>query len=288
MKNKKVFILILALCLGSCLLLISTISLSKYYSNRPFISTVGSDKFYFTVDLLGDTNLGDDLSKTYDLYGGDSKNISFFVRNYFDSLRITGSNVSYTVSLDGSAKTSASLNISSGSLTGSTLDQDEIKLSITEEYSNLDTVEVVVTSTSPYVKTMRVIFVLHKYAEVVECHLNDSSGSMIAELSIKANVLVKAKSMTIDFSTINSSSNALKIDSTNAYLLDSENTNDPGTGWLKLVVLTLDIDAGESLTINFFKEDISKNYSTLTLELTSTVVMGNVQYLLTMTEGSGE
>ena len=288
MKNKKVFFIVLSICLVGCLVLISTFSLSKYFSKRPFESVVGPDKFYFTVDLLGDTNLDDDLVKSYDLYGGDSKNITFFVRNYFDSLRVTGSNISYDLSLEGTASSSATLNITSSALTGNTLDEDEINLTITEEYSNLDTVEVVVKSTAPYVKTMRIIFVLHKYSEVIECNLKDSSGSMIAELSIKANVLVNAYTMTIDFSSINASSNVLKIDSTNAYLLDDRNTNNPGSSWLKEVTLTLDIAAGESLTINFFKDSITKNYSTVNLKLTSTIEGGVVKYLLTITEEVGD
>ena len=61
---------------------------------------IQSDKFYFTVDLLGDTNTDESLEKTYYFYGGDTKEVTFSIQNYFDDYRICDTDVKYEVTMN--------------------------------------------------------------------------------------------------------------------------------------------------------------------------------------------
>ena len=76
---KKRIVLFIVIVLTIFTVSISVVSLAKYYSERKMSSEIISDKFYFTVDLLGNTNDSEDLTKTYHLYGGDEKDISCII-----------------------------------------------------------------------------------------------------------------------------------------------------------------------------------------------------------------
>ena len=270
------------------LLLVSGISTAKYYNEKYYPSVVASENFYFTIDLLGNTNTDDSLVKTYHLYGGDSKSIDFNIQNYFDELRITSNDVLFNISIEGSEASRATLTCSKNTLSKNTLDKAQCHLEISEGYANLGEVHVVIKSTSPYVKTMKLIFVLHSYAEVVECTINDSDSSLYAEVVISSNIYIDDKHLSIDYSSINATENILRVDMTNPYVKDDANTNNPGDSFLKKIVITSEINPGQSVSINFYKKDISVDYSSLHIELTSTIVDGNIYYVVTLTESGGE
>ena len=45
---------------------------------------VSAKAFYFTLDMLGDTQEEVDLIRNFELYGGNEKKLTFYVQNYFD------------------------------------------------------------------------------------------------------------------------------------------------------------------------------------------------------------
>lgn len=277
----------------SLLLIIVSISLAKYYSEKEYGTNVSSDKFYFTIDLMGDTNTLLSLEKIYHLYGGDSKEISFNIQNFFDELRYTNDDITYNVHLEGSYKDSSVINTTS--LTPTKLEKgkctlDTYTLSISEGYNDLDEVIVVATSTKPYAKTLRLKFVLHSYTENFSVDIIDDVNSVYAEVVISSNIYIDAYSIIIDYSTINKTSNMLKADMTNIYLIDGLGTNNPkaGVDYLQEVKITSSIYAGDALSILMFKKDISKNYSLCNIEIMTYVENEKTIYKISIKEKVGE
>ncbi|MBQ9746681.1 MAG: hypothetical protein IJW21_07640, partial [Clostridia bacterium] len=87
-------LIIMALCLVSCFFAGVT---AKYVSERGFDSNkITAKNFYFTVDLMGDTNSQESLSKSVNIYGGETKKLKFKVQNFFDKERFTTENITYT------------------------------------------------------------------------------------------------------------------------------------------------------------------------------------------------
>ncbi len=290
MKNRKrnlIIIISFSIIIGF-VLLISTISGAKYYSEKYYPTTVSSDKFYFTVDLLGNTNLPSDLNKTYHLYGGDAKNIKFNVVNYFDDLRITSSDITFDVALSGSAKDLSSVVVEKTTLSKDNKDESLVALNILEGYKNLDEVVVTITSNAPFKKVFNITFVLHSYNEIVECKINDNDKSLYAEVVVSANILIDEYSLIIDYSDINDSANMLQADMNNSYLKDGKNTNIPTGDYLTSVTITKVINAGESITINMYKKVTSLDYSTLDITLTSEEVAGKLIYKVYLKEKVGD
>ena len=290
MKNRKrnlIIIISFSIIIGF-VLLISTISVAKYYSEKYYPTTVSSDKFYFTVDLLGNTNLPSDLNKTYHLYGGDAKNIKFNVVNYFDDLRITSSDITFDVALSGSAKDLSSVVVEKTTLSKNSKDESLVTLNILEGYKNLDEVVVTITSNAPFKKVFNITFVLHSYNEIVECKIIDNDKSLYAEVIISANILIDEYSLIIDYSDINDSANMLQADMNNSYLKDDKNTNIPTGEYLTSITITKVINAGESFAINMYKKVTSLDYSTLDITLTSEEVAGKLIYKVYLKEKVGD
>lgn len=291
MKKKSliIFLSIIGVLVALGAISLVSYSVSKYYSEKNYQSQMVSDKFYFTVDLLGDTNLSTDFTKTYHLYGGDSKEIKFNVLNYFDNLRINQSDITYSVELSGTGISFATINDVSGSLTGKTKSSKELVLNINDQYKNDDVVTVTIKSTAPYSKTLVLNFVLHTYASDLTLTINDSENSLYAEMILSCNVDVQAYLITIDYSEINASSNALGVDLTNEYLIDSSNTNSVAEGeYLKSIKITKEISAGSGVSIYMFKENILKDFSKCKVDISTSVVGGITYFTIKITEEAGE
>ncbi|MBQ8403178.1 MAG: hypothetical protein IJX55_01980 [Clostridia bacterium] len=247
---------------------------AKYVSEREIDDNkVTPSNFYFTVDLLGDTNTESSLSKTFDLYGGDAKEIKFNVQNYFDSSRITSEAIKYTVEVvdSGSTYDKCSLSDANGTLgedelilNGGEVNHKPISLNIQEEYANNDTVVVKVKSTAPYEKEMTLTFVLHTYESPAKYRIEDSADSAVASLIIMTEEDISKGNLTVDWSNISD----LRVDTTNMYVLDenlklptnSGNVTD-ADGYLTKIKITKELKAGQSILIYFFKTDITKDYS---------------------------
>lgn len=288
--KKKIIIFIVA-TLTVFALSIATLSLAKYYSELQESSEIVSDKFYFTVDLLGNTNDYGTLTKTYHLYGGDEKSISFNIQNYFDSLRVTEDALNYIVTVEDELDL-ASSSITSGTLSGNSLNKQICTINVEKGYTDNYNVKVTIASTKPYVKEMTINFVLHTFNSQMEVVINDAVDSLFAEVVVSSNIDIPAKSLVIDYSSINKTSNNLQADMTNSYLLDGTsivtNKLPVDKTFLQQITITLSIGAGESVAFLFFKDDIKANYSTAVISMTNTIVDGNIIYKVTITESVGD
>lgn len=279
MKSKKYIIIMFIII--SIVMTLASPAFAKYITGGTSEVGITADKFYFTVDLLGDTNDDASLSKSYNLYGGDTKTLTFNIQNYFDDLRITKADITYNVSLEVNNPTGSNYNKNLVTLTrtgNNTLSKnvksnDTCTLTVPTGYANLTTVVVTVSSTVPYTKTMVITFVFHSYEFEVAYYIIDSENSLYAELIVISNIEIGALELLIDFSLVNQSSNVLQVDMTNTYLLDKEEINGEivltqktnkipdGEEWYKQVYNTIHISSGEAISIKFFKSNISKNYS---------------------------
>lgn len=268
-KRNLIILMFLMMC---CLICIVAPVVAKYVKEKNSVINISSDEFYFTVDLLGDTNSEDSLEKTFQFYGGDKKEVTFSVQNYFDEFRITESDIKYTISLDvnlptGSVYDSSSVlinDLSDKTLAKSAKSSNLYTLTVPEGYDNNTEVVITISSTIPYTKTMKLTFVLKTFESEVSYYVIDSAKSLYAELFVTTNVPIPVGKLLVDFSNINSSSNALQVDMTNMYLIDKNgvlNKIEDGETYLKKVNNTIMINTGEAISIKFFKGDISKDYS---------------------------
>lgn len=270
------FLLIISL-FAVVLLTITSATLAKYYTEKEINNNqTTADKFYFTVDILGDTNTDDSLNKTFNLYGEGEKVFSFKVQNFFDSFRITESAITYSVSLTCSDNeytptlTPSSVNYS---FTDSKEAQsNNFDLTLPYGYKDNTTVIVDITSTSPYTKQLSLVFVLHTYDYEVSYYIEDTAKSPYASLVITSYVDIPVGKLVVDWSLINVvdgvNKNLLQVDTSNPYLLDNIDgvltlqTNKPAVGtYMTSFVNTIAINGGEAIKINFFKSDASLDYT---------------------------
>ena len=279
MTKRKIYIF------GIMLLFVITISISgvvlaKYFKENKTNVGITSKKFYFTVDLLGDTVSDEMLKKSYTLAGGDDKEITFNVQNFFDEYRICDTEVTYTISMTIDS-TNSSYDTSNITLTTSdpvsseyklnkdVKDFDKWNLTIPTGYKDNTKIKIVIKSSSPYIKEMQLEFICTTYENEYSYEMIDEADSPIARLIIKTNVDIEIGDLTIDFSSINTTNNMLQIDVTDEYVVDiidglpvlETNKLKPGETYFKSVVNTIKINAGESIEIIFYKTDKTKDYS---------------------------
>lgn len=284
--NKRKICLMFIIMFFAVILTFSIVVLAKYIKERQTEIGVTSKNFFFTIDLLGDTIKDEDLSKNYILAGGDSKEVTFNVQNYFDDYRICDTDVKYTVTMQITSNNSSydTTNITLSNqvnvehiLNKNTKDSDKWILTIPEGYENNTIVNICIKSSSPYVKEMNLKFSCMTYDKEYSYEMIDDDNSPVARLIIKTNVDISVNALTIDFSSINTTSNVLQIDVTNPYIVDlvdgipTLNTNKlpDGQMYYKSVVNTIKISAGEAIEIIFYKTDLTKNYSFETISLDS-------------------
>lgn len=290
--NKKKIILLFICMISLIIVLSGSVVLAKYIRTKTSNIGVTSDKFYFTLNLLGNTNSDETLEKEFHLYGEDSKNIVFYVQNYFDELRYTNSNIKYNVEVvDGSSYSTLSIGLNNV-LNGGSCKSQQCTLNISEEYNDGDVVKVKVSSYEPYVKTMYVSFILHSYSTSMGVSLNDSVGSLYLEVVVSANVIINANKLIIDYSDINVDTDNLQVDLTNNYLLDSNNeliTNKlpDGESFLKQVTITKKINNGEAISLYFFKTNLSENYKNLTVSIQEVINGSDVVYTIKLSNEGG-
>ena len=276
------------LCIVVCCLFVGI--LAKYiYEKATQTSQITADKFYFTVDLLGDTKMvssaGDEgttysfgeksTQGTWYLYGASKHDIQINVQNYFDELRITKQDIAYTgsisakdpdgneiASVDNLLLKNGDTTFASGILqTGDTKKSQTLTASIPSHtdwsYKDGTTVTVTIKSTSPYKKTMTMKFILYATDTTMKYQINDSAGSPYAELILMTNVDVNIKPYLV-WST------ELEIDNTNplTFYYDSNNKIVQQDGMEnRNMQISQALKTGRSETIYFFKNDTSKNYA---------------------------
>lgn len=264
-------ILILLLVIGLC-----AGALAAYRSTQGADSTATAQEFYFTLDLLGDTLLDEDCTREIHLYGGNAKTLKFSAQNYFDSKRITQTDVTYTTALSGSYASSSyasSVTLNPDDNAGTTLSggsKTDYTLDIPVGYAEGDRVEVSFTSSAPYAKILKLIFVLHTDTHPMFYRVEDSVDGVYASLVIMTNVDIPAGKLTVDWSAVTNTEgtkqkdeNILQIDSTNRYVQNGDLQIElpAGATHLSSVTVTKDLKAGQSIEIYFFKTDPKVNYS---------------------------
>lgn len=260
--------------LGLSLLLAILVTgvVGKYFVNKDSENEVTTEDFYFTVDLLGETVEPETLTREINLYGGNSKVLTFSVRNYFDSLRYSSfSNLKYnepiidSTSTYGAGDTSKANVVKGEKVTNGNLVDVPYTLNISSGYVEGDVINVVVKSTEPYKKTLTLKFVLHTTGAPVKYRLEDTTGSTYARLIIMSNIELTVGNMVVSWKDISSE---ISVDTTSEFVLDGLElyTNIPteynsSNGELYKIVITKTIKGKESIQIYFFKNDPSKNYS---------------------------
>lgn len=113
---------ILALCALTLTVITVGVVLARYVFGQEGQAIVAAREFYFTSDLLTEEGA------EYTLATG-STSVSFDLRNYADELRITGDNISYSVTLE-TDEMGCSLKNSSGILTGGSANENTVTLSM--------------------------------------------------------------------------------------------------------------------------------------------------------------
>lgn len=295
--HRKRTILVLAVIL---VLIVVAVVVAKYLrSFQPVSGIMTSDKFYFTTDLMGDSTMVDSSGEnpgngyvyedvqegTWNLYGGGTHEITFELHNYYDDLRITQGQISYTVNVEakvpageggngspipGLATVSDSSADPAGTAISGTLKEagteekavQKITLSILDEQtvSYEDGTEVIVTiqSTSPYEKIMKLHFLLYQVDTYLSYEIQDSIGSPYAELILMANSVGTGPSGSVQ-PYLNWSQD-LSIDNTNGLTYGADFVQQAGMTTRNMQISRA-LRAKESESIYFFKADVSKNYS---------------------------
>lgn len=281
--NKKINIgrynipLVTAIIIALLLCLVVGIGARYVYvtSTKP-VTQISALDFYFTVDLLGDTNELSDLEKDIHLYGGNAKTVSFNVQNYFDELRINAKEIKYTVdvstdldSYDG--KWTITSAPSDKTMTAGTAETDTYTLSLPTGYEQQGKPTVVtatVKSSTPYTKEMKLNFLLHSTDAPVTYRVVDNPGDAYAKLIVMVSENIDAGKIKVDWSNVNAQANILQIDTTSPQILDGtialSGVNDPAnqtSGYLSQVTTTKALGKGSSMQIYFFKSNPALDYS---------------------------
>lgn len=287
LSNRSKVILILA---GAALMLVGGLAARYFWQSWSEYATVTSEPFYFTANLLGDTEMTANVenlyslnspSGTWHLYGGGEHKVDFTIQNYYDDLRITQNVIEYTATVDAKDFNGVTLTDSTGNLLtgsqnlgeapvteGAKYEQKSQKLILTIPggYTEEKTVTVEITSTKPYKKTLELNFVVHPAGTGLIYEVVDSVNSPYAELIIR-NDTGKEVQPTIDWS-----GTSLSIDNTNELTFKYDGTaftQQPGMEGKKMTVSRA-LKPNESVSIYFFKSE-SKNYAIANTTVNTTI-----------------
>lgn len=289
LSNRSKIILILA---GAALMLVGGLAARYFWQSWSEYATVTSEPFYFTADLLGDTEMTaneenlyslNSSSGTWHLYGGGEHKVDFTIQNYYDDLRITQNVIEYTVTVKNDntgatiKDTTTDTELSSPQTLGTSTTSDDGKVSYTKAeqklsltipsgYTEEKTVTVEITSTKPYKKTLELNFVVHPAGKGLIYEVVDSINSPYAELIIR-NDTDKEVQPYIDWHET-----SLSIDNTNELTFkyaDGAFTQQAGIE-NKVMQISRNLNIGESVSIYFFKSE-SKNYAIANTTVNTTV-----------------
>lgn len=252
---------------------------------------VAAAPFYFTVDLLRDDEMSN-VSKEYHLYGGGSKAITFSVWNHVDEYRVTqlktdaghpenDEKLTYTFGFacEGDADytdyqvVQGTTPVTEGYFTGSAAAKQTYTLNMGEGYRDGTTLTLKITSTAPYEKTVSLVFHLHTTDADALYRVEDQKDDNVASLIIMANKKIDAGKILMDLSAVNGEANVLAVDMTDVDIWTWSGgvpVNPPalpaGELWFRTTIpVSVEMDAGESLEIRFFKKYPAKEYSTGTV-----------------------
>lgn len=239
MKKKKITVAVISAVSALAILLCFVPSIAKYVTTQGRQSDLDSDHFYFASDYLKS-----DETPVYEIFGNS---VTFALRNYADSFRINGTDITYEAT-----STAGTISTSTGTLTGGTLGSANVTLSYSfsgDEVQKEITVSVI--GTGDYTRTLQAKFILIKPTSNLKYEIKDSVGSNYAELYIYASDEDKSAVLLWD-------TDELLIDETNDYVF-GRITNNPSPA--KSTATTETIGAGTAVKIVFFKKDISADHT---------------------------
>ena len=261
--KKKVWITLLILLLVIAICPIG-ISLARFFDTQEHDGgSVASKPFYFTLDKLS----GEETERVWELYGGDTKVITFKVQNYMDAMRPNFSATTYQVSMtvqNNEGGTSTPTISESGTATLAAGADKTYTLTIPDGYVDGAQVIVTVTSTAPYEKTMRLIFSLHIFDHPVSYSIVDTGIAL--RLYVTANeATVAAGKLAINWLEVNATQNRLQIDPAVDHLMNGTSlvtmtpansvTDAGGNTYLVSIQTTKELKVGQTFMFEFIKWD---------------------------------
>lgn len=135
---------------------------SKYVLKKQNFQAVVATRFYFESDLLSADGKNNDF---YDWDGKSIYELEFNIMNYEDVLRYGSQDISYTVDVENNSNVNVKcfineIETNNGVLTKGKQTSDKVKLTIEPNsvIANKESINVSVTSNSPYSKTLNGVF----------------------------------------------------------------------------------------------------------------------------------
>lgn len=231
----------LGIALAICALMIPLgigYTLAKYVKQQGQQSELTSDVFYFTSDYLKAEEVPE--------YAISGESITFELRNYLDGLRVNEADIAYTVTV-GAESQGITLSETGGTLTGNAQNRQTITLSYAFGAGELEKeITVTVESSAPYVKILQAKFTFINATSTYE--IVDKEGHYYAELYIHTDNSAQNVTVTIQWDKAQ-----LLIDENNDYVVGNllEGKDEA----------RIEIAAGTTVKILFFKTDIAQNYT---------------------------
>lgn len=235
------------------IVLLTSVSFAKYISEKKNTTLVEAGTYYFESDILSN----DATIKSYVLQEGEDT-ISVILKNNIDDLRYAEVDVFYNVTItdvSGNAVTDKSGNTVSAK--AGKLLKDKIDTNVVT-FTNLKTgiYRVVATSTAPYEKELKANFTLQEKNEEIEYSIRDSQNSPIVQMTIKTNDYAGSVDITWPEGTT--------PDNTNPDFVDNNSSYAGGTKTVRYL-------NNSEVTITFFKEDLTNQFSKNDFSVTSNI-----------------
>lgn len=239
MKKKKITVTVISAVSALVIILCLAPSIAKYIMTQNRQSKLDSDYFYFSSDYLKP-----DETPVYEIFGSS---VTFELRNYADSIRINGTDITYEAT-----STAGTIGASTGTLTGGIRGSADLTLSYSFSGDELQKeITVSVVGTGDYTQTLQAKFIFIRPTSTLKYEIKDSAGSNYAELYIYTTDEDKTAVLLWNI-------DELLIDETNDYVF-GRITNNPSPA--KSTATTGNISAGTAAKIVFFKKNISADYT---------------------------
>ncbi len=215
-----------------------------------------AERFYFTLDLLGDTNDPNKLSTDVHIYGGNSREFPITVQNFFDGQRITAQDITYSITLSSGSGATVT---PSGSLTLEGSQASSRVHTVTTPHVTAEAqFTVSIQSSQPYAKTMTVNFFLHPSLPKLSYYIDDEAGSPYATLYLMAGTEQRPAG-TVAVNLPNGAENALQVDMTNPFVQVSVGMNT--TEWAKSFTNAVPLSINESRAVVLYKLHPEEDHS---------------------------
>lgn len=266
-KTKREIIVLSLVFASAFISLFSTITYSRYVFSSIKESYLISKEFYFYSDTLGDTT--SNISYELNDWDGDS-NYSFDIdlKNYKDDLRWTQESINYNYTISCNPNISGNVTCTSsnnGTLTYSSTNKTQNRIPITltnandlnfEDNDYVD-IEVTVTSSSPFTKTLSATYRIGVSTKTVVQKIIDAQNQKYLDLVLSNNSL-EDKTITLTWTY-----SVLSIDNTNDIFNDSNTIVRTqvvnNVSYINQVVIV--IPSRTVYSIRYYKTDATQNYT---------------------------